>query len=217
MCFKWVWSTSSSTQALQTITPETLHPEESCLSPHSSICKQTHPKHRWKQGTEMCPDGQGEFTLSGGGHSQGWSRGSSSVFNNNHKNGSSSAQDSKFFEVNRARETENLSSTEPELSFMSWKLVPSMSGLDRINGISTKNLTPTQALVPARIVPWAGPTAEVIKVKPAASQLLISVLLQTSEEKLKPGRKLLSQPTIYEVPSHSRVCSATSSPSQYSL
>lgn len=62
----------------------------------------------------------------------------------------------------------------------------------------------SQPKVPARIVPRAGPTAEVIKVKPAASQLFISVLLQTREEKLEPGTKLLSQPTICEVPSHSR-------------
>lgn len=76
---------------------------------------------------------------------------------------------------------------------------------------------PSWPKVPAGIVPRAGPTAEVIKVKPAASQLFIPVLLQTSEEKLETGRRWLSQPSIYEVPSHSRVCSAISSPSKYSL
>lgn len=132
------------------MTPEVLHPVQSWLSPHSSICKQTQMEQ------EMCPGGQGRIHIV-------WWRSLAKViqrfiinFSNNHKNCSSSAQYSKFTEVNGVREAENL-------SFMSWKLVPSMSGLDRCDGDSTRKLTPIprySSKVPASIAPSWGNQSE---------------------------------------------------------
>lgn len=138
------------------MTPGVLHPVQSWLSPHSSICKQTQMEQ------EMCPGGQGRIHIV-------WWRSLAKViqrfiinFSNNHKNCSSSAQYSKFTEVIGVREAENL-------SLMSWKLVPSMSGLDRCDGDSTRKLTPIPG-APPRSLPALLP-AEEIKVKPAASHL----------------------------------------------